>query len=148
MVTDSARRRTLKLVAAIGLGVALSGCSMGSMISQKTEGYVIPDAALQQIRPGQSADLVVAVLGSPQTTNTFGDQLAFYYIETKVERTAFGLRMPKERRVLAVYFDDKSKVTSKVLYGLEDGNLINMDTRRTPSYGADRTFVESIMSSF
>ena len=148
MVTNSARRRTLKLVAAIGLGVALSGCSTGSFISQKTEGYVIPDAALQQIRPGQSADLVVAVLGSPQSRNSFGDERAFYYIETKVERTAFGLRIPKERRVLAVYFDDKSKVTSKVLYGLEDGHVINMDTRRTPSYGADRTFVQSIMSSF
>lgn len=148
MVTDSARRKTLKLVAALGLGIALAGCSTNSFVAQKTEGYVISDSALQQIRPGQSSDLVMAVLGSPQTTNSFGDGLAFYYVETKVERTAFGLRMPKERRVLAVYFDDKNKVISKTLYGLEDGEVIDMDTRRTPSYGADRTFVQSILSSF
>ncbi len=147
MVTDSTRRQTLKLVAALGLGLGLAGCSTGAFVAHRTEGYVISDSALQQIRPGQSVDLVVAVLGSPQATNTFGEQTAFYYVETKVDRTAFGLRIPKERRVLAVYFDKNGKVTDDILYGLEDGKLVDMNTHRTPSYGQDRTFVESIISS-
>ena len=143
-----ARRRTLKIVAALGIALSLAACSTESFIAHRTEGYVISDSALQQIRPGQSADLVVAVLGSPQTTNTFGEQTAFYYIETKIDRTAFGLRMPQERRLLAVYFDKNSKVVSKTLYGLEDGRIVDMDSHRTPSYGQDRSFVESIMASF
>jgi outer membrane protein assembly factor BamE (lipoprotein component of BamABCDE complex) len=148
MVTNSARRRTLKFVAALGFGLALAGCSADAFIAHRTEGYVISDSALQQIRPGQSVDLVVAVLGSPQTTNTFGEKSAFYYVETKVDRTSFGLRMPKERRVLAIYFDTNKKVASKMLYGLEDGRVVDIDTHRTPSYGEDRTFVESILASF
>ncbi|MBU1174486.1 MAG: outer membrane protein assembly factor BamE [Alphaproteobacteria bacterium] len=148
MVTDSARRRTLKLVAALGLLLSLAACSTDAFVAQRTEGYVIPDSALQQIRPGQSVDLVVTVLGSPQTTNTFGENTAFYYVENKVERTAFGLRLPKERRVLAVYFDKDKRVESKVLYGLEDGKIVDINTHRTPSYGQDRTFVQSILASF
>ncbi len=148
MVTVSARRLLLTLLAALGLGLVLSACSTEALVSQRTEGYAIPDSALQQIRPGQSADLVVAVLGSPQTTSTFGEQTAFYYVETKVERTAFGLRMPRERRLLAVYFDKNNRVVEKALLGLQDGKVIDINTHRTPSFGQDKTFVESILSSF
>lgn len=148
MVTGGTRRQALKLVAGLGLALALGGCSSVGLVSQRTEGYVIPDSALAQIRPGQSVDLVVAVLGSPQTTSTFGERSAFYYVETKVERTSFGMRIPKSRRVLAIYFDKDSKVLDKALLGLEDGKVVDIDTHRTPSFGQDRTFVESILSSF
>ena len=148
MVMVKTQRFVRILVAGLGLAVAVSACSTDGFIAHRTEGYVISDSALQQIRPGQSVDLVVAVLGSPQTTSTFGEQTAFYYVETKVDRTAFGLRMPQERRLLAVYFDKNRKVTEKALLGLEDGKVVDIDTHRTPSFGQDKTFVESILSSF
>lgn len=148
MVTVKARQVMRILVAGLGLAIAVGACSTDSFIAHRTEGYVISDSALQQIRPGQSVDLVVAVLGSPQTTSTFGEQTAYYYVETKVNRTAFGLRMPQERRLLAVYFDKNNKVTDKALLGLEDGKVVDISTHRTPSFGQDRTFVESILSSF
>ncbi len=136
-------------VAAAVLAVALAGCtSSTSLVSKRTQGYEIPDSALQQIRPGQSQQLVQMVLGSPQSTNTFGDQSAWYYVETKVNQTAFGLTMIQERTVLAVYFDRNKKVTDRAIYGLEDGRAINVETRRTPSFGQDKTFIESILESF
>jgi outer membrane protein assembly factor BamE (lipoprotein component of BamABCDE complex) len=49
--------------------------------------------------------------------------------------------------VLAVYFDNRGKVVEKAVYGLEDGKVINMETRRTPSFGQDRTFLEAILQS-
>ena len=103
---------------------------------------------LAQIRPGQSQDLVTIVLGSPQTTNSFGDETAYYYVETKVEETAFGLSTIKERTVLAVYFDKNKRVVDKAVYGAKDGKVIQIESRRTPSFGEDRTFIESIMKSF
>lgn len=147
MVPNTAKRYAINLVAATALGVALAGCSGAGFVSTRTEGYVISDSALQQIRPGQSVDLVVAVLGSPQTTNTFGEETAYYYVETKIEQTAFGLKIPKERRVLAIYFDKAHRVSDKALYGLADGRVVAFESRRTPSYGQDRTFVESILAS-
>ena len=141
--------RIAPFVAAAAFALVLAGCSAGGgMITQRTQGYEISDAALKQIRPGQSQDLVTLVLGSPQTTNAFGDQSAFYYVETKIAQTSFGLDMVKSRRVLAIYFDKNKKVSDKAVYTLADGKVINMESRRTPSFGEDRTFVDQILQSF
>ena len=136
-------------VAAAVLAVALAGCtSSTSLISKRTQGYEIPDSALQQIRPGQSQQLVTLVLGSPQTTSTFGDRTAWYYVETKVNQTSFGMTMIEERTVLAIYIDRNKKVIERAVYALEDGKAVNIETRRTPSFGEDATFIDSILSSF
>ncbi len=136
-------------VAAALVAVTLAGCtSSTSLISKRTQGYEISDSAMAQIRPGQSEQLVTLVLGSPQSTNTFGEQTAWYYVETKVEETSFGLTMVKERTVLAIYFDKNKKVADKAVYSAADGKLITIEGRRTPSFGEDRTFIESILASF
>ncbi|MCP8882504.1 outer membrane protein assembly factor BamE [Devosia sp. XJ19-1] len=136
-------------VAAAVLAVALAGCtSSTALVSKRTQGYEIPDAALQQIRPGQSEQLVTLVLGSPQSTNSFGDRTAWYYVETKVNQTAFGMTMVQERTVLAIYFDRNKKVIERAVYALQDGKAVNIETRRTPSFGEDATFIDAILSSF
>lgn len=145
----SVRRRLLPLLAALSLVPVLAACSSGvALTTKRTEGYVLREDQLAQIRPGQSQDLVTIVLGSPQTTNNFGDETAFYYIETKKETTAFGLETSKERTVLAVYFDKNKKVKDKAVYGTEAGRVFTIESRKTPSFGEDRTFIESILSSF
>ena len=132
----------------VGLGACTnSGLSLGSLTSVRTQGYEISEAALQQVRPGQSQDLVIAVMGSPQSRGTFGDETAFYYVQTKIEQTTFGMKTIVDRTVLAVYFDSNKKVTDKAIYTLQDGRLFAVETRRTASFGHDRTFVEQILSS-
>ena len=147
---SSAASRRLFPLAAIAVAVVLSGCSGSglALTTQRTQGYSISQDALAQIRPGQSQQLVTLVLGSPQTTNSFADETAYYYVQTKVEQTAFGLEMVKERTVLAVYFDKNKKVIDKAVYGAKDGKVFQIESRRTPSFGEDRTFIESIMKSF
>ena len=137
------------LAAAALLAVTLAACtSSNSLITKRTQGYEISDSAMAQIRPGQSQQLVTLVLGSPQSTNSFGDQSAFYYVETKVRQTAFGMTMIDSRTVLVVYFDKNKKVIDKAVYGLQDGKTIAIESRRTPSFGEDRTFIDQILQSF
>ena len=45
--------------------------------------------------------------------------------------------------MLAVYFDKNNKVIDKAVYGKEDGRLVAIESRRTPSFGEDRTFLQS-----
>lgn len=143
--------RSVLFGAGLAISLALAGCSSFDLgqgfVSTRTQGYEISDSALQQIRPGQSADLVIAVLGSPMTTNTFEEEKVFYYVETKVQETAFGLDTVEERKVLAVYFDDNNKVKDKAIYGLQDGRVFEIESRRTQSFGEDRTFVQQILGS-
>lgn len=148
MPLSAAYRRTFPILAAVALAISLSACSGMSLVQSKARGYDISDDALMQIRPGQSAPLVATVLGSPQVQNTFGDDTAWYYIGEKVHQTAFGLELDKQRTLLAVYFDKNARVSSIERLGMQDGKVINMDTRRTPDYGLDRTFIESILATF
>lgn len=146
----SAVSRRLLPLSAVAVAVLLSACSGSglALTTQRTQGYSISQDALAQIRPGQSQALVTTVLGSPQTTNSFANETAYYYVQTKVEETAFGLDMVKDRTVLAVYFDKNKKVVDKAVYGTKDGKVFQIESRRTPSFGEDRTFIESIMKSF
>jgi outer membrane protein assembly factor BamE (lipoprotein component of BamABCDE complex) len=123
----------------MGSGLALSNA--------KVQGYAISEDALAQIRPGQSQQLVTVVLGSPQTVNAFNEGSAWYYVETKLDETAFGLRTVRERTVLAVYFDKNKKVADKALYTAKDGKVFTIEGRKTPSYGEDRSFIESLIDS-
>jgi outer membrane protein assembly factor BamE (lipoprotein component of BamABCDE complex) len=141
------RRRLLPLLAALALVPALAACSGVALTTQRTEGYVLKPDMLAQIRPGQSQDLVTIVLGSPQTTNSFGDETAFYYVETKKDSTAFGVDFIKERTVLVVYFGKNKKVVDKAVYTAQDGKVITIESRKTPSFGEDRNFIDSILSS-
>jgi outer membrane protein assembly factor BamE (lipoprotein component of BamABCDE complex) len=147
MTMREAVRRVLPFAGAVLLATALTACSGLALVSNKTQGYDLNDDAMAQIRPGQSVDLVVTVLGSPQTTNTFGEQTAYYYIETKVQQTSFGMEINKERTVLAIYFDKNKRVADKAIYTAKDGKIFTIESRRTPSFGEDKTFLQSIMNS-
>jgi outer membrane protein assembly factor BamE (lipoprotein component of BamABCDE complex) len=140
-------RRLLPVAAVLLLVPSLAACNSLALTTSRVQGYVLKEEQVAQIRPGQSQDLVTIVLGSPQTTNSFGDETAYYYIQTKVDETAFGLDMVKERTVLAVYFDKNKRVVDKAVYGAKDGKVFAIESRRTPSFGEDRNFIESILSS-
>ncbi|MBL8599126.1 MAG: outer membrane protein assembly factor BamE [Devosia sp.] len=153
-VKSMPQRQTAPLlmsVAAAGLlALSLSACSMGSglaLSNAKVQGYAISQDALAQIRPGQSQELVTVVLGSPQTVNAFDSGTAWYYVETKVDQTAFGMTTVKERTVLAVYFDKNKKVADKALYSAKDGKVFTIEGRKTPSYGEDKSFIDSLIES-
>jgi len=140
----------LSLAAAGLIGATLAGCSMGSglaLSTNKIQGYAISQDALAQIRPGQSQELVATVLGSPQTINAFNEGSAWYYVETKVSQTAFGLTTVQERTVLAIYFDKNKRVADKAVYGVKDGKSFTIEGRKTPSYGEDRSFLEQLIQS-
>ena len=140
----------LSLAAAGLLGAVLAGCSMGSglaLSTNKIQGYAISQDALAQIRVGQSQELVAVVLGSPQTINAFNEGSAWYYVQTKVSQTAFGLTTVTDRTVLAVYFDKNKRVADKAVYGVKDGKSFTIEGRKTPSYGEDKSFIESLIQS-
>lgn len=141
-------RSLVPVVAAAVIGLSLSACTSGlSVVQSRAHGYDLSEDAVKQIRIGQSAALVNAVLGSPQLTNNFATETAWYYWGEKVQQTAFGLELSKQRTVLAIYFDKKMKVKDLERLGVQDGKVITMESRRTPSYGEDRTFLESIINS-
>lgn len=148
MPLSTAFRLAAPIAAAVVLSLTVSACSSGmSLVQNKQRGYDISDDDVKQIRPGQSAALVTAVLGSPQSVNTFAKETAWIYVGEKVQQTAFGMELSKSRTVLVIYFDKNNRVTDMERLGVKDGKSFQIESRRTPSFGQDRTFLESIISS-
>jgi outer membrane protein assembly factor BamE (lipoprotein component of BamABCDE complex) len=148
MPFSAAFRLASPIAAALVLSLSLSACSSGlSLVQNKQRGYEISEDAVKQIRVGQSAALVTAVLGSPQSTNSFAKETAWIYVGEKVQQTAFGMELAKERTVLVIYFDKNNRVVDTERLGVKDGKSFQIESRRTPSFGQDRSFLDSIISS-
>lgn len=108
-------------------------------------GYIAKPGAFDQIGNGMAKSEVEAMLGSPSTTASIkfaGD--SYYYITSITEnRPVFG---PKEinREVIAIRFDQADRVQSFGQYGLEDGRVIDVNSRTTPVVGEDLSILQRI----
>ena len=132
-----------KLMAAAGLSLMLGGC-LGYDGELQT-GYVMDDRLLNQVRVGSSAEQVLVVLGTPSTTSTIGGG-AWYYVSSKqTQQLAFQKPAVTDRRVFAVYFDPKKKVERVANYGLQDGQVIDFNTRVTPTAGTETSFLKNAL---
>ncbi|MCA0404711.1 MAG: outer membrane protein assembly factor BamE, partial [Proteobacteria bacterium] len=99
---------TTKRLAGLALALSLLGACADQ--SPGTRGWVLDDKALDQIKPGSSAEQVVLVLGTPSTTSTVGGK-TYYYISQKVnQQFSFLPEKITDQRVVAVYLDKNNKV--------------------------------------
>lgn len=134
-------RNATRIVAlSLALGVTLGGCLTKTM----NHGHVIPPDTLEQIQLGSSREQVQLVLGTPSTTSTIGGE-AYYYISQREEQTAFLAPDIVEQRVVAIYFDEESRVSNLGDYGLKDGRVFDFIKRETRTGGSDYGFLTQIL---
>jgi outer membrane protein assembly factor BamE (lipoprotein component of BamABCDE complex) len=111
-------------------------------------GYQARSGDLGKIQIGMPKAEVEGILGSPSTTaslNLQGD--SYYYISSRVEQTAFFNPVEKERQVFAVRFDANDQVVAFANYGMEDGQVIDINTRKTPSKGKELSIVQQMLGN-
>jgi outer membrane protein assembly factor BamE (lipoprotein component of BamABCDE complex) len=108
-------------------------------------GYYARPGAFSQISEGMPKSEVEGILGSPSTTasvNFQGD--SYYYITSITESRAFLTPREVNREVIAVRFDRSDQVVSFAQYGLEDGRIIDINTRKTPVAGQEFSILQEI----
>ena len=111
-------------------------------------GYLAKPGAFNQIREGMAKSEVEATLGSPSTTasvNLRGD--SYYYISSTTEQRAFFKPEEVKREVIAIRFDQNDMVASLGQYGLEDGQIIDMNSRTTPVKGREMSILQQIFGN-
>lgn len=130
----------LALVAALASG--LGGCL--GYNGEVVHGYQLDSKAVDQVKPGASAEQILVLLGTPTTTSTVGGD-AWYYITQKTDR-GFQFMRPTvvDQRVFAVYFTKAKKVDRIANYGMQDGKLFDFVSRTTPTAGAESTFLKGM----
>jgi len=111
-------------------------------------GYQARGGDLEKVQVGMPKSEVEALLGSPSTKASIalqGD--SYYYISSKVEQTAFLNPVEKERQVFAVRFDVNDQVVSFANYGIEDGQIVDFSSRRTPTKGKELSVLQELFGN-
>jgi outer membrane protein assembly factor BamE (lipoprotein component of BamABCDE complex) len=125
----------------MGLAVFAAACT--PIVDHR--GYIAKPGAFGQISEGMAKTEVEGILGSPSTTASVNYQGDSYYYITSVTETRAFLK-PKEvsREVIAVRFDQNDQVTSFAQYGLEDGRIIDINSRETPVAGSELSILQDL----
>lgn len=111
-------------------------------------GYLAKPGAFSQLREGMPKSEVVGILGSPSTTasvNMQGD--SYYYISSTTKQTAFLKPSEVDRQVIAVRFDANDQVQTFAQYGMDDGQVIDINSRETPTRGREFSLIQQMLGN-
>jgi outer membrane protein assembly factor BamE (lipoprotein component of BamABCDE complex) len=102
---------------------------------------------LKQVIPGQSRrEDVSAVLGSPSTTSSYGDEI-WYYVSMKKERLAMLEPEVAKQRVVAITFDEAGAVSTIEEFGKKDGKSVDFVSKQTPTEGQKLTVIDQLLGN-
>jgi len=136
------RKITLATLSGLALTV-LGACS--PIIAQ--EGNVPDPDQVVQINPGvDDKNRVTQLLGSPSTVSSFQDR-TWYYISRRTEQTAFLDPKVVEQEILAITFNDQNIVEDMKVYGLENGRMVAMNDKVTPTYGNNLSVMQQLLGN-
>lgn len=131
------------LACACVLGVTVLGCT--PVVS--THGFAPPDDQLAEVVVGQDTrGSLRRKIGRPGLDGVFTDD-HWYYVSTTVERLTWHAPKVTDRRVVAIAFDENDTVASINRYGLEDGKLVDLEIRTTPTRGSELTVLQQILGN-
>lgn len=121
----------------------LVGCSPVT----RTHGYVPRADELETIQVGKDTrGSVQRKLGRPSTIGSF-DEDKWYYISRKTKQYAFFTPTNVDQKVVSVSFNQDGLVTDVNQYGLEDGKVIDLVTRTTPTFGRELTVLQQMFGN-
>jgi outer membrane protein assembly factor BamE (lipoprotein component of BamABCDE complex) len=139
-----------KVATALRSGLWLTGALIMLAACAPTiqqEGNVPDPDQVVRINPGiDDKNRVTQLLGSPSSVSAFQDR-TWYYISRRTEQTAFFDPQIVEQEVLAISFDSQNIVQNMKVYGLENGRMVQMVDRVTPTHGNDLTLVQQILGN-
>ena len=142
--SNSLRKALLCSGLFLAAAVVLSGCARDI----EHRGYQARAQDMQKLRLGLTKQEVRTALGSPSTTATVQHQGdSFYYISSRVQTSAFLENEELDRQILAVRFSQFDQVQSFGQYTLQDGIVVDMNLRETPSRGRELTLLQQMFGN-
>ena len=135
--------RLTRIAATLLVCAALAACSPQITV----HGYIPTESELATVEPGiDTQSSIEERLGRPTNTGLLTDT-DWYYIQTTFEQLTYNPPEITDRQVVAIGFDETGVVTEVARYGLEDGRIIDLNTRVTVTGGQRRGVLGRIFSS-
>jgi outer membrane protein assembly factor BamE (lipoprotein component of BamABCDE complex) len=113
----------------------------------RSHGYRYSIQEEPNITPAEDTqDTVLQRLGNPSTRGTF-EENTWYYISSTRESLAYLRPVTRDRRIIAVSFDDAGVVSEVAEYSVEDGRMVAYSGNETPTRGRELTFLEQLLGN-
>jgi outer membrane protein assembly factor BamE (lipoprotein component of BamABCDE complex) len=136
----------LKRKLAMGVLIVAVGAAACAPIVRR-HGYVPESAPLTDIKVGEdSKSSVLATYGNPSTTALFESD-TWYYITNVQERLGFMKPHVSARSVTAISFDEGGNVIRTAEFNLEDGKVVDLVSRETPTRGRELSILEQLLGN-
>jgi outer membrane protein assembly factor BamE (lipoprotein component of BamABCDE complex) len=107
-------------------------------------GHHFQENDLRQVSSGMSQEQVRGALGTPTTTATVGSGSAYYYISSTQGQTSFFKPVEKDRKVVAIYFNQLGSVDRVAHYGIKDGKVFDYARQKTPTVSRDEGILKAL----
>ncbi|MEM7546903.1 MAG: outer membrane protein assembly factor BamE [Pseudomonadota bacterium] len=131
----------------IAVAVVLTGLLAACEETYTNHGFAPQIAELDTIAAGQDTrGSVLRKLGRPSSVSSF-DSDQWFYSASRVEKYAFYAPKVIDRKVVSVKFDQNGLVSDVARFGMEDGRIVDLITRRTPTYGRELTVLQQIFGN-
>ena len=102
--------------------------------------------SLDYVLERKGSERVQQLLGSPSTEGSFGQDI-WYYVSKKTSQTGFFEPDVIDQGVLAVTFDQEGVVNDLKIYDQNDGRLVAMVDRVTPTHGNEMTILQQLLGN-
>jgi len=136
--------RSKLLIAVLSAAALTAACA--PVIGQN--GFQAIDAKPADIVAGtDTKQTVLTKLGTPSTTSTFEHDNVWYYISQVTEKYTYNRAQVTQRSVTEITFDDAGQVSAVNNLGLEDGRVVAMNGRETPTRGRQLTILEQLLGN-
>ena len=140
------RKNSPSLLRTVALSALfLSPLAACTTAGPQTQGYVIDDQAVAEIKPGMDAKKVLSILGTPSTVSTVGNQNWYYISQNTNRKYMFQKPEITDQRVLAVIFTKALKVERIANYGMKDGEVFDFNKNTTPTGGTELSIVRQML---
>ncbi len=121
--------------------------AVGCSPQVSVHGYVPTQADLDTLVPGEdNISTVLERFGRPITGGLIGDG-SWYYVQTTISQYTYNPPEVIDRSIVAINFDDGGTVTGMDRYGLEDGRVINLNTRVTETNARKLGILEQLFGN-
>ena len=127
-------------------GVMIASALAACTAQLDHRGYIAKPGVFNSLHQGMSKLEVEGTLGSPSTTasiNFQGD--SYYYISSVTSHRSVLKPVEVDRQVIAVRFDRQDRVSGVAQYGLVDGAVIDLSTRKTPIVGSEFSLLAELL---
>lgn len=141
------------------LFAAMSLAALGACTATRDFHGFVPDQALaSDVKPAvDTRSTVLARLGTPSTTSIFdkpgtatyapGREKLWVYMSSTRELLTFYYAKVVQREIVAIQFDEDDVVSDVLVYDIDDGRVLEYNSRVTPTRGRELGILEQLFGT-